>query len=95
VLGGENILTGQVMNNELERIWKEAVVVLTREYSGSCLENWRKPRKFSVMIGCDLAKIRNKRLSKTRLKHYWYNNMFGVDIVIFVDASSSSKIKYK
>jgi hypothetical protein len=36
------LVVGRLINNELERIWKEAVFALSRHYPEICLEGMRK-----------------------------------------------------
>jgi hypothetical protein len=48
------------MLTELERIWKEAVVVYLRYYLGVCLEGLRKPRKSTSRIVGVPAEIRTE-----------------------------------
>jgi hypothetical protein len=38
------------MSNELERIWKEAVVACSRHYPGICLEGLKKIMKTLIKI---------------------------------------------
>jgi hypothetical protein len=46
-----------IVNNELERMWKEAVVAQLRYYPGICLEGLRKTTKTSVRIAGLRAEI--------------------------------------
>jgi hypothetical protein len=39
-------MVGWQMNDEQEKIWKEAVVAHSRQYPGICLEGLRKPMKY-------------------------------------------------
>jgi hypothetical protein len=48
--------------DELEKIWKEAVVVLSRYYPGICLEELRNATKAPVRIAGVLAKIWTEHL---------------------------------
>jgi hypothetical protein len=46
------------MNNELKRIWKEAVVTAeVPHYPGICLEGLRKITKTTVRIACLRAEV--------------------------------------
>jgi hypothetical protein len=56
------------MNDELERIWKEATVIYSGHYSDICLEGQENnristSRKFTAI----LAKVRTKHLPNTNL----------------------------
>jgi hypothetical protein len=51
------------MNDELKRIWKEAVVAYLRYYPGICPEGLKKTRKTSVKRAGVSADIRKEPLT--------------------------------
>jgi hypothetical protein len=65
----------RMMNNELERIWEEAIVASSWHYLGVCLKVFRKSTKTSVNIP---AEIRTERLPNTGLERYHNINPPGV-----------------
>jgi hypothetical protein len=60
-------MIGLLMNGELERIWKEVVVVLTKYNPDIFLEGLRKTTKH---LGV-LAEIRTEHLPNTSLERYF------------------------
>jgi hypothetical protein len=68
----------RLVNNELERIWKETAVAQQRYCPGICLEVLRKPGKISVKIECALAEIRNKYLQNISPKDCRYTSLLDV-----------------
>jgi hypothetical protein len=52
------------MIDELERIWKEAVMAYSKKYPEISLESWGKTRKTSVKLAGVSAEIRTNSLPK-------------------------------
>jgi hypothetical protein len=65
----EHQTVGSLVKNQLERIWKEAVMAYSKHYSHMCLEKMRG-KKSSVKIADVLAEIQTKQLPNTGLEHY-------------------------
>jgi hypothetical protein len=61
-------MVGWKMNDELERIWKGAVLVKSRYYPHTSLERLRKSRKTSVRIACAQVEIGTKHLPNACLE---------------------------
>jgi hypothetical protein len=57
------------MNDEMEWIWKEAVMCYSRNYPGFCLEGLRETTD-NLRIGGVLAEIRPEHLPNISLDHY-------------------------
>jgi hypothetical protein len=65
------------MNTELERIWKEMIMNLSRYYLSIFLEGLRRTTK-AVRLAAVPTEIRTEDLPNTRLELYRYVNLFGV-----------------
>jgi hypothetical protein len=65
------------VNNEFERIWKEAVVSYSSYYPGIFWSDWGKLWKIIVSDSDDSAKIRIHHFRNTRLGRYIYTNLYG------------------
>jgi hypothetical protein len=64
------------VNVELERIWKEAIVVPFRHPTEICQEGLRKSKKISNRIAGAPAEIRTQNLSYSGgLEHYGYDKL--------------------
>jgi hypothetical protein len=63
------------MNDELDKIWKEAVDALTK-----CCQafSWRDWKTVENRITCVPAEIRTENLPNVNLEHCWYTNLFGI-----------------
>jgi hypothetical protein len=59
------------MTDELERIWREAVMAYSRYYPSICLEGLRETTKTSVRIPGVPAEIQIKPLPNASLEHYF------------------------
>jgi antibiotic biosynthesis monooxygenase (ABM) superfamily enzyme len=55
------------MNDELERFWKEEVMVQLRFYPGICLEGLNKITKTSIRVVSVPSRIQNEHLLNTSL----------------------------
>jgi hypothetical protein len=64
------------MNNELEKIWKEAVVVYSGYYPSVCLEGLRTTTRESSGRRAGVpAEVKTEHLPNTNLEHYLYTNL--------------------
>jgi hypothetical protein len=61
------------VNNEFEKIWKEAAEAYLPEF---CLEGTQKILKISVRISGDPTEVRTQHLSTTNLDLYRCANLF-------------------
>jgi hypothetical protein len=68
------------MNNELERIWKEAVVAYRKCDPGVCLDGLRKITKTSIRITDVPDESRTLQLPNTILDHL-YSNLHDISFV--------------
>jgi hypothetical protein len=58
------------MNDELERMWKEAVVAwVLRYYAGICLQGLRKPAKNLIMIAGLRPEIWTRDIPNTKQEY--------------------------
>jgi DNA-directed RNA polymerase subunit N (RpoN/RPB10) len=64
------------MNDELERIWKEAVILKSRYYHDIFMKDLRKTMKTSSMASIQ-AEIRTEHLPDTGLERYCCLNLLG------------------
>jgi hypothetical protein len=71
---------GWIKNYELERIWKEAILVSLKYYLDTWLQEWGKPRKRSVRAASFTAKIRSKYLPNTSVEPYRQAKQLGVPV---------------
>jgi hypothetical protein len=69
------------MTNEVERIWKEAVVAYSRNYSNTGLEGSRKITN-DLRIAGDPTEIRTEHLANLCLELYLYNSLFDVSLYV-------------
>jgi hypothetical protein len=72
-----------LVNNELERIWKEVVVVQSRYYLRNFLEGLRKATVNLIRILCVLAAIWTELLPNTSPEHYRYVSQIGKSVTIY------------
>jgi hypothetical protein len=71
------------MIDELERIWKEAIVTWLRDYVRICLEGLRKIRNASSRIALVTAEIRTEDILNVYLEHHILTNLFDMVINLF------------
>jgi hypothetical protein len=58
------------MSNELESIWKEAVVTYSRYYTGLCLDGLRKPTIYLIQDGRCPDRDSNGHIAHISLQHH-------------------------
>jgi hypothetical protein len=63
-----------MMNDEMEKIWKEAVMAQLRYYPSICLGRLKKTTLESVRITGTLAGIQTEHHPNTSLEGYHYTN---------------------
>jgi hypothetical protein len=71
-------MVGWLVNNELERLQKKAVMAQLRYYPDIWL-NWGKPWKASVGMNNAFASIRTKNLPDINLECYCYTKLLDND----------------
>jgi hypothetical protein len=66
------------MNDEMERIWKEAIVAQSKYYPRIFLEGLKKTTKNTVRTAGVAAETRTEHLPNTSLEHYYSTSVFGI-----------------
>jgi hypothetical protein len=64
-----------LMNNELERIWKQAVVTRSSRSLELVWWDWENPRRSSVRVFGVLAESQTEHLPNTSLECYRYTSL--------------------
>jgi hypothetical protein len=72
------------MNDEMEKIWKEAVMAQLRYYPTICLGRLKKTAQESVRIAGALAEIQTEHHPNMSLEGYHYTNQLSSHCTVFM-----------